>query len=248
METMEEMMERMNEKKGFRVERAPTVGTKPLCPQAIGKVMVEKPAHADGLAKTLGRIWFPIKGINYKDLGENHFLFTFLQAESKGRAIEDGPWMFGKDLVLVAELDESKSIEDMEFAYIPIWLRVMKLPFGMMNEATGEAIGAELGSFIDMDLDDDGTAVGRYLRIKVRLDIRKPLMRGVTVYVGEKEDKPLWCPLEYEFLSNFCYTCGIIGHKDKICEKQLAPGEIQLYSKNLRCMPNRRRGKKGVIG
>jgi len=43
------------------------------------------------------------------------------------------------------------------------------------------------------------------------LDVRKPLMRGVTVCVG-KEEKPLWCPVEYEFLPDFCYTCGIIGH------------------------------------
>ncbi|CAN6195050.1 unnamed protein product [Urochloa humidicola] len=249
METMEEMMERMKlseaEKKGIRVEKTSTMGAKSPAPQAVGKVLAEKLAHADGIAQTLGRIWCPIKGINCKDLGENHFLFTFLQAAGKRRAMEDGPWMFGKDLVVVAEVDESKSIEEMEFAYIPIWVRVMKLPFGMMNKATGEAIGAELGSFVDMDLDDDGTAVGRYLRIKVRLDIRKPLMRGVTVFVGEKEDKHLWCPLEYEFLPDFCYTCGIIGHTDKICEKQLAPGEIQIYSKSLRCMLSRRRGEEG---
>ncbi|CAN6216468.1 unnamed protein product [Urochloa humidicola] len=247
METMEDMMKRMKlseaEKKGIRVERTVTVGAKAPCPQAIGKVLAEKLANADGLAQTLGRIWCPIKGVNCKDLGENHFLFTFLQAAGKRRALDDGPWMFGKDLVVMAELDDTKSIEEMELAFISIWVRVMKLPFGMMNKATGEAIGAEIESYICMELDEDDTAVGRYLRIKVKLDIRKPLMRGVTVYVGEKKDKPMWCPLEYEFLPDFCYTCGIIGHTDKMCEKRLTPGEMQQYSKKLRCMPNRRRGE-----
>ncbi|CAN6249332.1 unnamed protein product [Urochloa humidicola] len=245
MEKMEDMMEKMKlseaEKKGVRVERTVTVGAKAPCPQAIGKVLGEKLTNAEGLAQTLGRIWCPIKGVNCKDLGENHFLFTFLQAAGKRRALEDGPWMFGKDLVVMAELDDSKSIDEMEFALISIWVRVMKLPFGMMNKATGEAIGTELGSYICMDLDEDGTAVGRYLRIKVKLDIRKPLMRGVTVYVGEKKDKPMWCPLEYEFLPDFCYNCGIIGHTDKMCEMRLASGEKQQYIKKLRCMPNRRR-------
>jgi hypothetical protein len=49
--------------------------------------------------------------------------------------------MFGKDLVVMMELDESKSIEEMEFVIIPIWVRVMRLPFGMMNRAAGEVIG-----------------------------------------------------------------------------------------------------------
>jgi hypothetical protein len=99
---------------------------------------------ADGIAQALGKIWCPIKGVTCKDLGENLFLFTFHQADGKRRALEDGPWMFGKDLVVMMDLDEMKAIEKMEFVYIPIWVRVMKLPFGMMNKATGEATGRRL--------------------------------------------------------------------------------------------------------
>ncbi|CAN6268596.1 unnamed protein product [Urochloa humidicola] len=250
MEAVEDMMGRMKlsaaEKKGIRVEVSGPAKAKAADPQAIGKVFAEKLVHADNLAQTLGRIWCPIKGVACKDLGENRFLFTFLQAAGKRRALEDGPWMFGKDLVVMVDLDETKSIEEMEFVFIPIWVRVMKLPFGMMNKVVGEAIGGELGSFVCMDLDEDDTALGSYLRIKVRLDIRKPLMRGVTVYVGEEgKEKPVWCPVEYEFLPDFCYTCGIIGHTDKICGIKLAPGEVQQFSKKLRCLPSKRRGDDG---
>jgi hypothetical protein len=67
----------------------------------------------------------------------------------------------------------------------------MKLPFGVMNKAVGEAIGGEIGSFVGMDHDEDGTTLGRYLRIKVKLDTRKPLMRGVTVLLDEKGENSL---------------------------------------------------------
>jgi hypothetical protein len=160
------------------------------------------------------------------------------------RPLEDGPWMFGKDLVVMMELDETKEIEEMEFVHIPIWVRVLKLPLGMMNKATGEAIGEELGSFMTMDLDEDGTARGRYLRIKVHLDIRKPLMRGVTMCVGEEEN-PLWCPLEYEFLPDYCYMCGVIGHVDRNCVEKVGKGEIQQFSKKLRCILDKRRLDEG---
>jgi hypothetical protein len=125
-----------------------------------------------------------------------------------------------------------------------IWVRVSRMPLGMMNKATGEAIGKEMGEFLAMDKDEDNTTVGQHLRIKVRIDIRKPLMRGVTLCVG-KDEKPLWCPVMYEFLPDFCYTCGIIGHVDKACTHILKEGEEQLFSKKLRFIPERKRGDDG---
>jgi hypothetical protein len=46
--------------------------------QAVGKVLAEKLVSPETLERTLGRIWCPIKGVLCKDLGENHFLITFL--------------------------------------------------------------------------------------------------------------------------------------------------------------------------
>lgn len=113
MEAVEGMMERMKlsmaEKKGIRVQ-AEGSGSQLAAPQAVGKVLAEKLVGADGLAQTLGRIWCPIKGVMCKDLSENHFLFTFLQGSGKKRALDDGPWMFGKDLVVLIDLDESKQL------------------------------------------------------------------------------------------------------------------------------------------
>jgi hypothetical protein len=113
--------------------------------QAVGKVFAERLVNVDGLAQTLGKIWCPIKGVVCKDLGENHFMFTFLQASRKRRALDDGPSMFGKDLVVMVDYNAEKTLEELVFAFIPIWVRVSKMPFGMMNKATGEAIGREMG-------------------------------------------------------------------------------------------------------
>ncbi|KAG2625827.1 hypothetical protein PVAP13_3KG297027 [Panicum virgatum] len=116
MEAVEGMMSRMKlsaaEKKGIKVVAADGGRTGSAEPMAIGKVLVEKLVHGDGLATALGRIWCPIKGISCKDLGENRFLFTFHQAAGKRRALEDGPWMFGKDLVVMVDFDLSKSVDE----------------------------------------------------------------------------------------------------------------------------------------
>ena len=221
MEPVEDLMKRMQlsevEKKGIRIGSGSLAKEGEHAPRAFGKVLAERPVNAEGLAQALGRIWCPMKGIGCKDLGENHFLFTFLQPSGKRRALEEGPWMFGKDLVVVVDYDERKTLEELEFVHIPIWVRALKMPFGLMKKEIGVAIGREIGDFLEMEVEEDGTAVGQYLRIKVRMDIRKPLMRGVSLCVGVDE-KPLWCPLVYEFLPDFCYTCGKVGHIDKVCD------------------------------
>lgn len=65
-----------------------------------------------------------------------------------------------------------------------------------MNTSTGKAIGDNIGTTMEVDADEDELAVGLFLRVKVLLDIRKPLLRGVTVETNEDGGAP-WC-------MNFC--------------------------------------------
>lgn len=204
-------------------------------PQAVGKVLTEKPVRADALEATLGRVWCPLRGVECKDLGGNRFLFTFLQGSGKRKALEDGPWMFGKDLIIMAEFDATKRVDEIVFSSIPIWVRVSKLPLGLMNKEAGEEIGEMIGEVIKVEADENGLAYGECLRIKIRLNICKPLMRGVILDLGEddEEEKKVWCPLSYEYLLDFCYTCGMIGHTDRSCEIKLKKGEEQQFSRSL---------------
>jgi hypothetical protein len=197
MESMEDLMKRLNlmaaEAKGIKVGDAGSSRGQGKLLQAVGKVFSERLVNADGLAQALGRIWCPMRGVICKDLGDNLSLFTFNQAAGKRRALEDGPWMFGKDLVVMADFDESKALDELEFIYIPIWVRISKLPFGMMNKAVGEAIGGEIEEFVEMEKEEDGSAVGRFLRIKIWMDIRKPLMRESWCKQRVRKGNPELC-------------------------------------------------------
>jgi hypothetical protein len=90
--------------------------------------------------------------------------------------MEDGPWMFSKDLVVLTEFEGTKTIDELEFNFIPIWVRISRMPLGLMTKEAGEEIGEMIGDVLKVDADDDGLAIGQFMRIKVRLDIHKPLM------------------------------------------------------------------------
>ncbi|CAN0904182.1 hypothetical protein LINGRAHAP2_LOCUS22944 [Linum grandiflorum] len=54
------------------------------------------------------------------------------------------------------------------------------------------------------------------MRVRIKLDVRKPLMRETKVRLHD--DVQLMCPLRYERLQTFCYICGIMGDMDKFYE------------------------------
>ena len=86
----------------------------------MSKLFSEKGVRSDVLEQTVGWIWCPAKGIICKDLEENIFLISFNQASGKRRALEDGPWMISKELLVVTDFDETKSLDEVDFSIIPI--------------------------------------------------------------------------------------------------------------------------------
>ncbi|KAM0874780.1 hypothetical protein ACQ4PT_037230 [Festuca glaucescens] len=204
--------------------------------QAIVKLMSEKPAIAEAMEAALGPIWCPMKGIECKHMGDNTFFITFNQALGKNKAVDGGPWKFDNSLLVVEDFQASKNLDEYDFNKIPIWVRIFKLPLGMMSRETGEIIGEEIGEWMEVDGVENGLAMGKYLRVKVRMSITKPIMRGTMVDVDES-GRTRWCPFQYEFLPDFCYVCGIIGHLDRECTIKLKKGEEPQFGRWLRWLP-----------
>jgi hypothetical protein len=78
----------------------------------------------------------------------------------------------------------------------------------------GHRIGGTLGEVEDVDVTGDGVGWGRCLRIRLNLDITKPLDRGRALSLNGKSVR---VNLKYEKLPQFCYTCGRILHMGQKC-------------------------------
>lgn len=55
--------------------------------QVVGKSFAKKHRRLNMIAQNLGKIWCPIKGVKRKELGDNMFLITFMQAGGRRRAL-----------------------------------------------------------------------------------------------------------------------------------------------------------------
>lgn len=175
----------------------------------VGKLISDRVIGKDAIKSTLIRGWKPAGTSVFKVLGDNLFLVEFEYAWDKSRVLEGRPWVFEGCLFAVEDFNGNIPPAQMEFEKVSFWIRMSNLPLGCMNEAMGYQIGKSVGQVEEVETEEDGVAWGVYLRVKIRMDISKPLARGrVLLLNGENT----WVVFQYEHLPFFCYHCGVIHH------------------------------------
>lgn len=96
----------------------------------------------------------------------------------------------------------------------------------MMNRSYGAFMGEILGDVKDADVEEDGVGWGPFLRVRVSIDIFKPLLRGNLITL---DNSLHWIPFKNERLLNFCFKCGIIKHPKSRCPR--GPSSNKLHEK-----------------
>jgi hypothetical protein len=96
-----------------------------------------------------------------------------------------------------------------EFEKVAFWVRMFNLPFACMGNDIGHQIGSTIGWVEEMETDDDGVGWGKFLRVKIRIDLTKPLARGRQLNI---EGNFVWIPFQYEHTPRFCLHCRGVFH------------------------------------
>ena len=68
-----------------------------------------------------------------------------------------------------------------------------------------------------MNDSESGVQWIRCLRVRVRIDVAKRLVRGKKITIEGGESR--WVQFKYERLPNFCYRCGLLSHTLKDCQE-----------------------------
>lgn len=79
----------------------------------------------------------------------------------------------------------------------------------------GKRLGNLLGEFVAIDTSKKGDCTGSVLRVRVGLEVSKPLRRNIMLDIGLVEASKL--QLEYEDLPHFCLFCGRLSHFSTGC-------------------------------
>uniref|UniRef100_A0A2N9IQD1 CCHC-type domain-containing protein n=1 Tax=Fagus sylvatica TaxID=28930 RepID=A0A2N9IQD1_FAGSY len=75
----------------------------------------------------------------------------------------------------------------------------------------------DLGGLVEkVAASDDECGGENCMRVRVRMEVNRPLCRGRLVNLDE--GKQGWVAFRYERLPNFCYWCGCLDHVEKDCD------------------------------
>ncbi|KAM0918831.1 hypothetical protein ACQ4PT_008576 [Festuca glaucescens] len=134
----------------------------------------------------------------------------------KERVEVGAPWTVGKHAVLINNFVGRQKPTEVCFDKLTVWARILNPRFELMNKRWGEELGAKLGKVESVETASQGRAWGNAIRVRVTVDITKPLLRWVTSY-SKKYKEYDTMDVVYERLPLYCFSCGLLGHSSMEC-------------------------------
>ncbi|PPR85315.1 hypothetical protein GOBAR_AA35374 [Gossypium barbadense] len=183
---------------------------------AVGKIMATEHPNREAMYRVFKSLWYTKEEVDFVALKEGAVIVKFGCLEDRSRILKLMPWLFDKCLFSMVPFVKGKNIASYEFGLSPFWLRVYNIPIELMDRQLVVAVGNAIGELVAIDWKDRNGAWTEFMRLKVKIDISKPLRRIVKLvsrYGGETIEV-----IKYERLPDFCYMCGLIGHTFKNCK------------------------------
>ncbi|KAA3483968.1 reverse transcriptase [Gossypium australe] len=118
--------------------------------------------------------------------------------------MEGRQWLFRKYLILFDRLNNPTERDQIQLISSPYWIKIGPSAPEYDKKDLMHAIGSTFGGVLRSEINDD------YCRVRVNLDVQKPLRRGI--FVSSNNNVKSWIPFKFEKLPLFCFGCGRMDH------------------------------------
>ncbi|MBA0810851.1 hypothetical protein Gohar_002807, partial [Gossypium harknessii] len=95
--------------------------------------------------------------------------------------MKNGPWNFNSHLLILHRLKEGEDPLIVQFHWDDFWMPIHDLPISFISETVAQQLGNFNGAFTEYDALATQLGYKRIIRIRVRINVRKPLKRKKRV-------------------------------------------------------------------
>jgi hypothetical protein len=143
-----------------------------------GRISYDPPFFAGGSPQ--------VRSLSLKVMGENLFLIEFEHSWDKSRVPEARPWVFEGNLFSVSDYDGCTPPTQICFDTVAFLVRMYRLPMDCMGMEVRELLGSTVGVADEVDMDEEGVEWGEYLRVRIQINLYKPLVRGRILTLSDR--------------------------------------------------------------
>ncbi|KAF4401601.1 hypothetical protein G4B88_001795 [Cannabis sativa] len=185
----------------------------------LGKVVAPMAVCEANVAEFVAKAWkFPVtivaltEGPNFT----NCFELSFAREEDRWWALDHGPWCI-RGYSFFLQVWSPTNMSPVKNDLMRTWVQVHNLPHEYFSKANGHLLGGKAGSVVYVHLQEDNpSSWGKFLKILIEVDIKKPLCSGCFFDLDTGGRK--WLQFKYEQIGIFCYYCGCLGHQRRECK------------------------------
>ncbi|KAH7851261.1 hypothetical protein Vadar_009169 [Vaccinium darrowii] len=177
----------------------------------FGKIISQKAVNFSGLRSTMEMVWGYPKNFRVLEIGNGIYQFILPSETAVIRILNGKPWYFNNNFLVLERWNPNIQPHLYKFNLTPIWIRIWGLPIQCVSKEVGLKLGSRIGYADDVAIPVTGSKNGRFVRVRVHMDVTLPLKRGCLVKLGTI--KPFGVEFRYERLPNFCRYCGMPGRR-----------------------------------
>ncbi|KAM0861733.1 hypothetical protein ACQ4PT_045697 [Festuca glaucescens] len=181
---------------------------------AIGKVHTSRSFSTEALVEKMKVVWNLSRDPICREAGENLFIFQMFCLGDWKKVVHQGPWTFRGWGVLIEDYDGLSDPEKFVFGGIYVWAQIHGIRELYRKKEVVDDLARRVGKIKEVQMAPKLFYDGNYVRIRVRVDISKPLMWFVSLTMHEGKRR---LTVKYEKIPFFCKRCGLLGHDHEEC-------------------------------
>ncbi|KAM0916800.1 hypothetical protein ACQ4PT_009845 [Festuca glaucescens] len=165
---------------------------------AVARVHTDAPYSQGWFFSNMRSAWSLAQDVKFRAIEANLYILQFFCLGDWEKVMQGGPWNFRNSPVCIEPYDGFTKPSTIDLVKIAIWAQIHDLPEGYRPLA--ENLARRVGSFEAAE-PDSMDYYGNYCRVRVKVDVREPLKRAVSMSRGGKRDI---FRVRYEKIPDWC--------------------------------------------